>query len=291
MADTAELSRLLSLVVYNPGYDGIDGLTPFRHLLERDDAGSTLHFLERELPALEGKRRIGVAFLIAEHLFKSDDLPGLRRLYGAGDAEVRQGTLNALNGEPRRGSEMGAGVVRLAVDGCGHPAAGIRAEACRVLMNQCAWKSDVSEGREPLWALLADPSAEVRQAAAYAVGHFAQRKYDMTAHITPLRHSLSDEKLWVQGSAAWALGRLARHKHDIGAAVPELAAMLASEDEYAAPRRTAAGALLHHAQKSAENAAAVRYHVHAAIPGSQRKEVQKLLAYLGLETQRISRET
>lgn len=280
MIAAAELTELLSHVTHNRGYNAVDGLDPFRHLLDGDSAPAVRGFLERELPDLESRIQSAIAFVLAEHLFREDDLPALQRQYASDHAEVKQGTLGALTGKPRAGSETGPGVVRLALEGCSHPAPGVRAEACRVLMNQCAWKIEVSEGREPLLALLSDPNAEVQQAATAAVGHLALHKYDMTPHILPLCANLAHEKSWMQDISAWALWSLSRARHDVSAAVPPLLTLLWTEQEWNGPQRRAAGALLHYAKKSAANAAALREALREFDGRPAPKEAAKLLSYL-----------
>jgi hypothetical protein len=86
----------------------------------------------------------------------------------------------------------------------------------------------------------------------------------------------------VRESAAWALWQLSRYQHDIGLAVPELVSILVSKDEYKKPRQNAAGALLHHAQKSATSLAGVRSAVKAVSFEDGRGEIKRFKTQLAM---------
>jgi HEAT repeat protein len=177
---------------------------------------------------------------------------------------------------------MGPGIIQLAIEATSHPAPAVRTVASYVFQNQCAWGVDVSEAVEPLRKLLADPVARVRHQAAYAVGNLAKHKYDMSRLITPLRSNLEHEDMYVRESNAWALWQLSRSKHDIGSAVPDLVRLLKKEanSDYSEVRKQAAGAILHHAKKSAANAIQVKQAVEGANLDSRRKEIHKFVNQL-----------
>lgn len=253
MPTTTELRRLLSLVQFDARLNCIEGLTAFRRLLEQDSDGSVLRFLNQELPGLQGKRRGGVAYALAEHYQHTGHLQSLQQLYADDDEEVKVNVLNALWGQPGSNPEMGPGIVQLALSGATHASPAVRTEACSVLQNQCGWKVDVTEAVTPLLHLLSDDSDRVRSRAACAVGNLAKRKYDMSEHVAPLGQNTRREEISVRNYSAWALWQISRSQRDIGIAVPQLMQLLADDDDWNNPRKNAAGALLHHAKKSSQN--------------------------------------
>jgi hypothetical protein len=277
---TAELRRLLSLVEFNERLHVHEGITPFRSLLERDAGGQVAAFLRDEFAGLVGKRRAAIAFVLAEHYRLTGDLARLAKLYADDDPEAKAMTLNALWGSPGSNPEMGAAIVQLALDGARHPEWAVRTEACYVIQNQCAWKTDVAAAVEPLRRLLDDASDHVRMQAACAVGNLAKRKYDLSGHIAPLGRNLRCRDASVRNYSAWALWQLSKSKHDIGAVVAALVQSLTADDEWRAPRKNAAGALLHHAKKSPENVAHVRQHLASVRLNSQHAEIRRLTEHL-----------
>ena len=221
-----------------------------------------------------------VAYAQANAFREAGDLAGIQALYAGGDAAIQEAVLNGLWGEPHASPEMGLGIVALAVEGMSHPAPGVRNEACCVVQNQCAWGVDVTPALEPLLGLLRDPDWIVRRMACYATGNVGRRRYDLSAHLPELIHLLYDPNYQVKEPAAWALRRLSAGKRDIGIAVPGLAIVLADRDEYNGPRKQAAGALLHHARKSPENADAVRRAVATVPLDREQREVWRFLEQL-----------
>jgi hypothetical protein len=280
MVASSELGRLLSLVVFDASLSVVEGLDAFRDLLQKDSDGRVLRFLKREMTKLEGKQRGGVAFVIAEHYRRRGDLKNLRKLFAINDAEVKQSVLNALWEEPGSNPQMGPGIVQLAIQATDDPSPGVRTEACYVFQNQCAWGVDVSGAVTPLQSLLNDRSNRVRHQAAYAVGNLAKGKYDVSRNVAPLRRNVRHRDTYVRESSAWALWQLSRHKHEIGSAVPELVQLLTDDEEWDGPRKNAAGALLHHARKSAANAKQVNERVKSVCLDLKRKEIKRFLEQL-----------
>ncbi|MBI3864632.1 MAG: hypothetical protein HY290_22365 [Planctomycetia bacterium] len=280
MPDVQELGRLLALVKFDASLNVIEGLDAFRRLLAKDAGGDVLQFLKREMATLEGKRRGAIAFVLAEHYRQTGDLANVQTLFAVDDAEVQESVLNAPWGEPGANPQMGPGIVQLAVQGAVHPSPGVRTEACYVFQNQCAWKVDVSSAVAPLQTLLDDQIPRVRHQAAFAVGNLAKRKYDMSSHVVPLRRNLKHEVNFVRDASAWALWQLSRHKHDISSAVPDLVELLTDDDESDRPRKNAAGALLHHARKSAGSAREVNKAVSRAKLDLNRREIKRFLDQL-----------
>ena len=275
MADASELRRLLSLAMYRPDLNYVEGLDAFRTLLERDREGDVLRFLTRELENLKCRVRGGVAYVVAEHYLKAGDLNALQRLFATDDPDVKELVLNALWGEPpASNAQMGPGIVALAMEAARHSMPAVRAEACSVTQNQSAWGVNVSAAVEPLLSLLADPSGRVRMIAACAVGNLAKDKYDVSQHVEALRVNLGHADPSVRGWSAWALWQLSRSRHPIGAAVASLVNVLASrsedDDEV---RKNAAGALLHHARRSPDNANQVRRCADGVSLDGSRKQV------------------
>jgi HEAT repeat protein len=171
-------------------------------------------------------------------------------------------------------------VVALAIQAIRDPDAGVRTEACAVLQNQCAWKVDVSQAIQPLTGLLGDPAWRVRHQAAYACGNFAgQKQYDLIVMVSPLTLNLAHENIYVRVASAWALWKLAK-RHDLSAAVPELARILASDDDYDAARKNAAGALLCWAKRAPAHLSEVRGAVSELIVDVKRKEVARFVREL-----------
>lgn len=277
MPDSAELARLLSLVTYDSRLKYVDGLQPFRSMLRAEPDDSVLRFLTRALVGLEGEVKGGVAFVIAEHYLATGSLLALERLFATDEADVKASVLGGLWGEPPASSpEMGPGVVALALEATAHSAPNVRAAACSAIQNQCAWGVDVSPTCGALLSLLGDPDGNVRMQAACAVGNLAKRKYDVSLHVSALQRNLSDQVSYVRAYSAWALWQLSRSRHDIGRAVPELVRLLASRDtEDDNSRKSAAGALLHHGGKSAENRQRVRQAVESADLDRSRKGVRR----------------
>ena len=279
MPDAQELTALLAGVSYRAINNSTEGLTPFRHLLEMDRDGVVVTFLEQALDTLAGGERAGIAFVLAEHYRKTGHLTLLQNLYALDDPQVKGAVLNGLWGEPGASPEMGPGIVALAIEGAAHPAPGVRTEASFVFQNQCAWGVDVTAALGPLLRLLGDPEWRVRHQAAYATGNVAKRKYDLTPHIAPLTLNLAHENLFVRAASAWALRQLSR-RHNIAPAIGALAHILASDDDYNAPRKRAAGALLYHARKSAENLKAVKGNLASVSLNPNYKEVARFLKQL-----------
>jgi hypothetical protein len=275
-----ELHRLLSLVKFDARLNHVEGLDAFRRLLEGDSQGDVLQFLNQEMGALDGERRSGIAYVLAENYRLTGELAKLQQLFAIDDSDVRESVLNALWGEPGSNPQMGPGIVQLALQAAAAPAPGMRTEACSVFQNQCAWGVDVSAALAPLQVLLADPVPRVRHQAAFAVGNLAKRKYDMSQHMAQLRRNIRHADVFVRDAGAWALWQLSRHKHDIGPAVPELVEMLTDNEEWSGPRKNAIGALLHHARKSTYNAQLVEQCVSRANLNLKIKEIPRFLEIL-----------
>ncbi|MGV3724319.1 MAG: HEAT repeat domain-containing protein [Actinomycetota bacterium] len=272
----ATLPELLAQVRYRKELSYFEGLEPLRWRLSKDDSGEALRFLETEFPGLEAPRNAGIAYALAERYRDLGDLPALQRLYAIEDNGVKRSTLNAL-WDPKT-PEMGRGIVEMAVSATEHPDAGVRTEACWVLMNQAGYKSDVAAAVEPLRRLLADPAPSARRQSAYALGHLAKNgKHDLTPHLPGLCRSLTDPDRSVRTAAAWTIWQLSRKRYDIASAVPGLVALLALKDDVGDQYKNAVGALLHHARKSPERADAVAVAVAAADLDRDNKTVRRLL--------------
>jgi HEAT repeat protein len=280
MVNQNTVHELVSRVVYNKGYDGLDGLDPLRHLLWKDADGTIAACLEQEMRQAPDRVRGGIAFLLGAWYLEIGRLGAIRAIYRNGDPEVAAAVLGSLTGEPTANPEMGAGIVALAVEGASHPAYRVRAAACSVLMNQCAWGVDVSCALVPILNLLDDTEAGVRQSAAYAIGNFARiKRYDLTPHIAVLVRLLHDENIHVCTAAGWAFWKLSGRR-DIAAAVPALVKALEAPHEYEGPHKNAAGALLNFARKSPQNRAQVRQLATAAHLDTARKENLRFLQQL-----------
>jgi len=265
------IDSLLSQVVYNRGYNALDGLNPIRVLLRNDAGHAAESILKANLTGLPDTVRGGIAFALGEKALAQGDLTAIRALFELPDAEIQRSVMNALWGEPYAGEALGDEIVALAVAGTLHDDPGIRAEAASVLQNQAAWGVSVAAAIEPLAVLLTDVAPRVLLQAAYAVGNVARpartaqrkqavaagnaapEKYDLTAHIAPLTINLRHEDVYVRKASAWALWQLSKQRYDISDAVANLTHVLASADDYSEPRKMAAGALLHYAGKNDEN--------------------------------------
>ena len=112
MAASTELSRLLLLVEWDTRLSVVEGLDAFRDLLEDDADRHVLRFLTRALPKLQGQRRGGIAFVIAEHYRINGDLKKLQKLFATDDADFKKSVLDALQGEPGPNPQMGLGIVQ-----------------------------------------------------------------------------------------------------------------------------------------------------------------------------------
>ena len=280
MTTTVQLSELLAKVRYNSGVSAVEGLDPFRRMLENDADGAVLDFLKLEAPGLPDKIRGGIVFVLSEHYFKVGDMERIRALFASGDPETREATLGALWGDPTAFALLGTGVVDMAIKATSDSAEGVRTEACRVLQNQCAWKVDVSQAIRPLTGLLKDSAWRVRHQAAYAGGNFAaQKQYDLTGMVQPLTRNLAHENIYVRVASAWALSKLVK-RHDISPAVSQLTETLTSKDDYNAARKNAAGALLAWAKRSKDHAQSVQAAIAGLPLDRQRKEVARFLREL-----------
>lgn len=275
MATTSELRQLLTLVQFDARLKCTEGLEALRELLRDDPDGTVVRFLNRELPRLEGQRRGGVAWVLAEHYLHVGDLPRLHRLYSEEDIDVKSNVLDALSGDPGSVPELGQGIVQLAIDATGHSSPEVRAAACSVIQNQCGWKVDVSNAVAPLLRLLNDDSDQVRMLAACAVGNLAKRKYDLLQHVVPLGHNVRSQDISVRNYSAWALWQISRNKQEIGAAIPELVGLLTDDEGWNDPRKNALGALLHHAQKTPDNREQVRRCLQAVELDPTCKQIQR----------------
>lgn len=282
MTNQSELNQLLSFVKYNSSYNHTEGLNPFRRMLDNDADGNVLRFLLKEMSTLQEGEKAGIAFIIAEHYLKKGNLTELQKLYATAEPRIKASILDGLTGEPDANLEIGAGVVKLAIEGARDTHADVRVNACSVLQNQCAWKVDVSEAFEILGELLNDGNSQVQQMAAYAAGNFSKRKYDMSRCIAPLGRNLKVRDNYAYAAAAWALWQLSRHRHDISAAVPELAKLLTDNSDYSEPRKYAAGALLHYSRKSVENCRFVKQCIKSVILDRKRKEIDRFLEQLNV---------
>jgi len=248
---------------------------------------------------LPDKVRGGIAFALGERYLGIGDLAAIQALYELPDVEIQKSVLNALWSEPYAVAGMGDGIVALAVQGTQHADAGVRAEAASVVQNQSAWGVSVAAAIEPLERLLTDAAPRVLQQAGYAVGNVsrltraerrkqaaaagnaAQEKCDLTAHISPLTVNVRHEDIYVRKASAWALWQLSKQRYDISDTVTNLAHVLASADDYSDPRKFAAGALIHHARKSAEDRDVVRRSVACESLDAGRKEIARFLNELG----------
>src|SRR5206468_309716 len=111
------IHELVSRVVYNKGYDGLDGLDPIRRLLWKDADGTVAACLEREMSQAPDKVRGGIAFLLGARYLEIGRLDAIRAIYRNEDPEVTAAILGSLTGEPTAHPEMGTGLVALAVEG------------------------------------------------------------------------------------------------------------------------------------------------------------------------------
>ena len=252
MTDLRPLKTLLDQVVYHKHYDGLEGLSPVQFLLAKDQEGEAVRFLNEQLPTLPDKIRGGIAFALASHYLETGSLQAIRDLFVRADVEIQAAVLNGLWGEPNAGAEMGAGIVALAVEGMRHPAAQIRVQSAFVILNQSAWRVDVTVALAPLLRLLDDPVPQVRRQASYAAGSVAKRKYDLAAFLPPLIGNLRHEDMFVREPSAWALWQFSR-RYDLTPAVADLVYLLTSEEDFDQLRKSAVGALLHYARKSTHN--------------------------------------
>jgi HEAT repeat protein len=283
MVDEEAVRSLLSRVVYNRGYDALDGLDPLRRLLWKDEDGTVAAFLEQELERLEGKVRSGIAFLLGARYLEAGDRDAIRALYLRDDLGVAAAALGSLTGDTSAHPGLGQPIVSLAVEGASHADPRVRAAACSVLMNQCAWGVDVADAIAPMLALIENTDAGVRQGAAYALGHFAKvKRYGLEPHIVLLARRLHDDNVSVRAAAAWALWKLSGSR-DITCAVSGLVTVLESPQDYDAPRKYAAGALLSFARKSPQNRASVRELAASAHLDTSRKETSRFLQQLAAE--------
>lgn len=282
MTEASELNVLLALVEWDPRLSVVEGLEAFRDLLEKDSDGHVLRFLIRALPKVQGQRRGGIAFVIAEHYRLNGDLENLKRLFATNDADVKESVLDALQGEPGKNPRMGPGIVYMAIEALQHDSPAIRTVACSVLQNLCSCGVDVADSIRLLQEMLKDKVPRVRHQACYAIGNLAKRRYDLSASTAPLRRNIKHKDFFVREAAAWALWQLSRSKHDISAAIPELIWLLADGEEFNEPRKKAAGAVLHHAKKSSTNAEAVKEQARAAALNLELKEVRKFISELNM---------
>ena len=275
MADLDAVRELVSRVVYNKGYDGLDGIDPLRRLLSKDADNTIAACLEQEMRRVDEKVRGGIAFILGARYFEIGRLDAIRALYASEDPIVTAAVLGSLTGDPGVTPGLGPAIVSLAVEGTVHPSPGVRASACVVLMNQCAWGVDMSGAVVPMLGLIGDADAGVRQSAAYALAHFARvKRYDLSPHIVLLAHCLHDDCIHVRTAAGRALWRLSGRR-DISPAIHDLIKALESPAEYAEPRKNAAGALLSFARKSEENRALVDSLAAAARLDSTKKEISR----------------
>ncbi len=280
MADQEVLRKLVSCVVYNQGYDALDGLDPLRRLLWKDENGTVAACLESEMDRIDGKVRAGIASLLGARYLEIGRLDAIEELYAHEDPQVTGSVLGSLTGAPNATPEIGPGIVALAGKGASHPTSIVRASACRTLMNQCAWGVDVSDAIAPMLLLIEDTDAEVRQSAAYALGHFAKvKRYDLAPHIALLARGMDDGNIHVRAAAGWALWKLAGSR-DIAAAVPALVNALESSQDYDGPRKNAAGALLSFAKKSNRNRERVIQMTTSAHLDMTKKEISRFLLQL-----------
>ncbi len=280
-ADKQSIHELVSKVVYNRGYDGLDGLDPLRRLLWKDEDGTVAGWLELELGVAPEKVRGGIAYLLGARYLELGRLDLIQTLVTSADAEVQASALGSLTGDTRSHSDLGNGIVALAIAGTATGSPAVRAAACSVLMNQCAWGVDVTDAVNPLFALLEDADAAVRQSAAYAVGHFAKgKRYELTAHIAMLGRLLRDENGGPGTAAAWALWKLAG-KRDIVCAIPALVSVLEQSAANSAIQKYAIGALLACAKKSVESRDQIQALVASVGIDMHRKDMVRFLQQLG----------
>jgi hypothetical protein len=280
MAELSEVGRLLSHLVYQPHIKHVDGLEPIRTLLAKDSDDRVLKLLKREMPRLDDNIRGSIAFLIANRYFDKGELKNIQQLFGMRDDIVKGGVLGALWGEPKSNPKLGPGIVELAIRATGHVSAGIRTDACCVIKNQSGWAVDVTRAIEPLGKLLSDKNHWVRHEAGYTAGLLARKKYDLSELIPRLRRNLKNKNQFVHGPSAWALREMSRAKQDISPAVPELLHALTYDEEWNEPRQSAAGALLHHAKKSAANTKQVNECLKGVKLPSKHKVIKSFLEQL-----------
>ena len=278
--DHSNLEELLSRVEFDASTNSVQGTIPFQLLLLKEPSGETLRFLEQAVQTLDGKRRSGIAFVLAQHYLRVGTIEPLKALYLSGDSDLQESVLNALWSEPHANPAMGPFVVNLAIGAAEHTSARVRAEVCRVFQNQSGWGVDVTKALIVLRTLLEDEDAGVKQSAAYAIGNAAKRKYDVAECVKPLCALLTHEKMWVRNAGACALKNLAQSKHDIEFAVPELVRFLSDDDDWSDPRRNAASALLSYAKKSRVNAARLKAAMSRAGVNESCKSVKQFLAAL-----------
>lgn len=120
MIASHELSRLLALVTYRAHVHAVDGLERFRDLLRTDYRCKVLRFLTQPFRALEGERRGGIVFVLAEHYREAEQLGKLEALFANDDPIVRASVLNALwEGWDATYSIKGTTSARLPVGHCG----------------------------------------------------------------------------------------------------------------------------------------------------------------------------
>lgn len=252
MASREEMQQLLKSACSDDRRVAEKASFELRRLLRSSDAVAALTFLVTEIPKVEAAKRGCLAFPLAEYYLKQGRQAELESLVNDPDAAIRESAFNALWGTAP--AEMGPAIVAWVSRGITDPAPEVRAESCRVVQNQSANGVDVTTVVPQVIASLSDRNADVRSAAAYAVGNLAKKKYPVAAALTQLRRNLKHRHQQVRGSSAWAIWQMSRYRTDIGKAIGDLLRMMSRPDEGGYYIQHAAGAVLHHARKSAENA-------------------------------------
>jgi hypothetical protein len=276
MPERIELQELISKVGYDSRLKYVTGLPALHALLRKDDDGKVRAELTRAWRHLTGMPRAGIAFVLAERARETGDIDRLRTLLEDEDIDVKAYVLDALCGSPESGKDLGPAMLQLAIQATQHPAAKVRAAACRAIQNQAAYKTPANAAVDPIRGLLSDPDDLVRLHAACAVGQLARRKLDVSTCLEPLLQDLGVQDPYVQKHIAWALWQMANSRHDIGAAVSGLIGMLKSSNDRTDIRRNAAGALLAFARQRSANCELVMKSFIRAIPSTDCPVARKL---------------
>jgi|GEM_PF-5342754 len=280
MPQRAELQELISKVSYDARLKYVTGLPPLHALLRKDVDGSACAELTRVWQPLTGMPRAGVAFVLAERARETGDIARLRALLADEDIDVKAYVLDALCGSPECGNDPGSAMLELAIQLTQHPAAKVRAAACRAIQNQAAYKTPANAAVDPVRSLLSDPDGLVRLHATCAVGQLAKQKLDVSSCLEQLQVNLSSQDPSLQKHIAWALWQMANSRHDIGPAVTGLLGLLKSENDRTDIRRSAAGALLAFARRNSANFDLVMKLFSREIPSTDCPVARKLLVQL-----------
>jgi hypothetical protein len=193
-----------------------------------------------------------LSYCLSLAIYESVLPESMSRWYSLLRGNNRAIAMNAWWGKPSS-DDVGKMAVQICLKATKSKSAKVRSNAIKTLMNQAAWKSDISPciDHTPGWA--ADPEAEVRQSTMCLIGNLAKKsRHDLTTANKAAIECLKDPVPYVVRYAIFAISHLAK-RYDIKPGIQKLIQAVCSVNEDGSELRDARRAILNFAKRDKDN--------------------------------------